>query len=110
MIGRTTFQKLRPKTTLCVDQAKHTSCLCEYCTNVALKLSVFKANNIDMGDEYDVTMTTLCAKESDWHNPSCIYMDCQNCGRDNLDNKLQSVANTAKIVKWKFWGRSDGKA
>ena len=46
MIGRTTFQKLRPKTTLCVDQAKHTSCLCEYCTNVALKLSVFKADHL----------------------------------------------------------------
>ena len=26
MIGRTTFKKLRPKTTLCIDQAKHTSC------------------------------------------------------------------------------------
>ena len=112
VIGRTTFQKLRPKTTLCVDQAKHTSCLCEYCTNVALKLSVFRANNIDLGDAYDVTMTTLYAKEGDWHNPSCIYRDCKNCGVDNLDNKLQGVADTAKIVKWKFWGKSvdDGKA
>ena len=112
MIGRTTFQKLRPKTTLCVDQAKHTSCLCEYCTNVALKLSVFRADNIDLGDAYDVTMTTLCAKEGDWHNPSCIYRDCKNCGVDNLDNKLQGVADSAKIVKWKFWGKSvdDGKA
>ena len=51
-IGRTTFQKVHPKTTVCVDQAKRTSRLCEYCTNVALKLSVFKANNIDMGDAY----------------------------------------------------------
>lgn len=99
-ISRSTFHKLRPKTVLTANKTQLRQCLCEYCTNIELKLNAFKSMDIpkQYKDVYDLQNDSLCKKVGKYHNINCIERECQECGSSKLRSKLHG--SDGKIQKY----------
>ena len=82
------FSKLRPKHVLKVNQTQLNQCLCEYCTNIELKLRSLNMyvqnhslNGLRVKDKYHCTRLTMCLKGSKAFNDlACIERRCTVCG------------------------------
>lgn len=104
-IGTTSFYRLRPKHVKLRSQAKYIGCLCEYCENINLKMSLI--NHTQPGtfrNLYDVSDSTMCSKpiDSEFHIPACIKRECGECGVNQLDHKLSAFDQT-RPLEWKRW-------
>ncbi|XP_071150146.1 uncharacterized protein [Mytilus edulis] len=99
-ISRSTFRKLRLKTVLTANKTQLRQCLCEYCTNIELKLNAFKGMDIpkQYKDVYDLQNDSLCKKVGKYHNINCIERECQECGISKLRSKLHG--SDGKIQKY----------
>lgn len=93
-----------------LEQCKRRSipgCLCEYCENVNLKLTVI--NRLQPGcvkDAYELISYTVCDKAVDmqFNQPACIKRTCIECGVDKLDSKLRPIVKEpTKEIAWKCW-------
>ncbi|XP_069137185.1 uncharacterized protein [Argopecten irradians] len=108
-VSLSTFQKLRPKQCLTVSKIKFNSCLCEYCANVELKLSVLKdaakQENlaITINDKYDLCSASMCTKTHTFNNLHCVRRKCDQCGVHMLKGKFAPLTEIHRQLKWKKW-------
>lgn len=106
-VSRATFYKHRPKHVRTMQAAKYSGCLCEYCENVNLKLTVI--NRLQPGcvkDAYELVSYTMCDRAVDmqFNKPACIKRTCNECGVDKLDSKLGPILkDPTKEIEWKCW-------
>jgi len=81
------FSKLRPKQVLKVNQTQLNQCLCEYCTNIELKLrslNMYAQNHnlkeLRVKDKYHCNRLTMCSKGIQaFNNLACIERSCTVC-------------------------------
>ncbi|KAK7106653.1 uncharacterized protein [Littorina saxatilis] len=91
-----------------MSQAKLRQCLCEYCTNVSLKLDTVKAVATQRR-EYQCVITNERAAvriiTCDPKQKSCCYSTCQQCSADLMDVYLQPLrdADQGDLMKWYRW-------
>ena len=118
-IGRAKFSSLRPKCVCLQNKAKLQQCLCEYCTNIDLKLKainqeVVKHKTNTIKNRYHLCDLTLCPKDGPYAPLKCIDRLCPNCGVKGIQKFLGSLLEKSaeKPVSWNFWGHKivgDGK-
>uniref|UniRef100_UPI00358FDA75 uncharacterized protein isoform X1 n=1 Tax=Myxine glutinosa TaxID=7769 RepID=UPI00358FDA75 len=109
-VCRAQFSKLRPKHVLPHTKAKLFQCLCEYCTNVDLKLSTIThtARTFRMKcsvlDRYNVLDKTLCDYDGLYPKIACIDRQCKKCGTQQLKKYLEPlITRCTKEVMWQKW-------
>lgn len=122
-IGMKKFYNLRPSHIKPVGTMKYRGCLCEYCTNIDLKVVAINkvAHRQKMCSKfqgvYDVARVSMCPKIGDakYNNPSCIRRQCKDCGSYLLSDHVQDILDTngEKPFAWKKWEKKsiihDGK-
>ena len=96
------FFRLRPKHIRTICKSPLNQCLCEYCTNVKLKLTAI--NSIlrpgkRMKDEYSALSETVC----DIKSKKCMYRECKDCGVMKMKDILEEVVNTDGPLYWYRW-------
>ena len=85
------------------------NCLCEYCTNVELKVEAI--NKVGRGkllkSRYDLLNKTMCQEGNyhPFHARDCIERRCENCGVENLKDKILKwfYTNGTKEIEWNRW-------
>ena len=109
----TSFMKYRPRHILCATSVHLTQCLCEYCANLDLIVTVLRAfcktNDIELSDEA-ITEASLCRKNRNkWHKRACLSRQCQKCGVEQilgpLREKIQQIEGQLHWQKWISVGR-----
>ena len=108
------FMKLRPDDVLL--QCRHTvsQCLCEYCTDIMLKLQTLNriaamCGRKDLGfkDKYALIAATVCPPDDGcrYAKPTCTHRTCKDCGVGQLREKLNPLieAHTGGTVTWRKW-------
>ena len=115
-ISESLFQRNRPSHAMTQQNNSMIQCLCEYCTNVSLKLSALnkamsslsKQDTIkDKGEHFE--MTLFSKPESDtYFSLGCIRRECKNCGLSRLEDHLYELFedSTANQISWKVWETS----
>ena len=96
-----------------MGKAKLVGCLCEYCTNLQLKLKVINTHQSAKQAEtipnlYSLCNITLCKDKkpsgSKYHHPSCMNRKCPDCGVRKLHNFLDPLEDTLDMeITWKRW-------
>ncbi|XP_063967818.1 uncharacterized protein LOC135157146 isoform X2 [Lytechinus pictus] len=107
-IGISSFKMLRPQHVKLMSTRKMAACLCEYCTNLELKLSVLnKINKAEpIKNMYELNKLTLCKRPTDvkYDAPKCYRRECSECGVQLLKNHLQPLeAMLEKTLEWTRW-------
>ena len=112
-IGLKKFFALRPKHIKPVGAIKFRGCLCEYCSNIELKVAALnKICNVHQLKSpfqgvYGVSRLTMCAKENNkkYNKRECIERKCTKCGVNNLDLHLENVIqkHESKEISWRMW-------
>lgn len=115
-ISFSNFAKHRPKNVKLMAQARLRQCLCEYCTNVELKITVLNNHAVKSGKpecrirhEREAVKLTLCNSST----KACHYRECQaGCGAIKLGQHLAALPQDEDIT-WHRWEtknvRSNGK-
>ena len=115
-ISESLFQGNRPSHAMTQQNNSMIQCLCEYCTNVSLKLSALnkamsslsKQDTIkDKGEHFE--MTLFSKPESDtYFSLGCVRRECKNCGLSRLEDHLCELFedSTANQISWKVWETS----
>ncbi|WAR17866.1 hypothetical protein MAR_032460 [Mya arenaria] len=95
------------------------SCLCEYCTNVDLKLKAlndslhkYKKQECKVADRYHAVNITLCDKEDrqQFQNKCCIDRECHECGKDKIVGHFAPLLSEHghEPVVYTVWERQQG--
>ena len=106
-VSFSSFAKCRPSNIRLMAQAKWRQCLCEYCTNVTLKLDTVKA----VATRYGLHQCTIANERAavglitcDAQKKDCCYGTCDQCCADQLDQHLQPLLqHHGDPVKWYRW-------
>ena len=101
------FAKCRPKNVRLMSQAKLRQCLCEYCTNITLKLDTLKSfatrhrqYGCIINNERDAVRIITC----DPKEKSCCYGFCDKCSVDDMDDHMfPLLTHQGDQVKWYRW-------
>jgi hypothetical protein len=98
------FAALRPKNVLTMSKTKLINCLCEYCTNIELKVPVLGQilKNSELKDKYAVSNATLCTY-ADIPSKACLDRLCQDCGPKLLVSKYPELLDNGNILSWGRW-------
>ena len=117
-MGFRKFSMLRPSNVLTQKHTKLTQCLCEYCTNIELKLKVVNQqiliqnlSNLRVADKYHAVNLTCCEKgEQYFHKKPCIIRNCKNCEVKGLSDHLGRLLekNGEEKVSWMKWKMIEG--
>ena len=103
------FVSLRPKQVHTMSRNTFNNCLCEYCTNIELKV---KAINFiigckgDLRNRYNASRKTLCPKEDrfTFYKRECVERNCSSCGTDdmiyNISDLLKKKCSKLEWSKW----------
>uniref|UniRef100_A0A8C4WX24 Uncharacterized protein n=1 Tax=Eptatretus burgeri TaxID=7764 RepID=A0A8C4WX24_EPTBU len=113
-VSLSTFQKLRPIDVLPLRQNKLNQCLCEYCTDILLKLqslnqvaSLYSDSECKIVDKYALLALTLCKKEegSTVFRLRCVDRICDECGVQLLDDRFVNLVQASgdREVTWRKW-------
>ena len=110
-ISFSAFWNMRPENVKPLSKKPIVSCLCEYCTNIELKIKVFnglarKANVDIIKDKYELNRILLCPKsEGKGHYArKCVERACQNCGVSKLEAKLLTLnCGGNENISWQVW-------
>ncbi|XP_033728817.1 uncharacterized protein LOC117317958 [Pecten maximus] len=107
------FVKCRPKNVKPVAHTKYNQCLCEYCTNVELKVNSLvrfcSSQHIEpfCKDKYEVSRLTLCQKENGFYKKQCIDRKCMECGVgaiEKLDTAVELIRQHGlSDITWQSW-------
>ena len=93
------FAKCRPVTVRLLNSATFNMCLCEYCTNVWLKVTALnKSHSLAIRGEVEAVKTTVCSLES----KVCTHRQCSKCGVDNFP-----ATDPDKQMSWHRWEMKD---
>ena len=113
-VSLSSFQKLSPEDVLLQRRTRLIQCLCEYCTDIMLKLKVLNqvasACNLPgckIVDKYELIANTVCPKENGDanFNLKCLDRNCDECGVKLLDNKYERLVatNGDRETGWLKW-------
>ena len=106
------FAKLRPSNVKTMGKNTFFTCLCEYCTNVEMKLTSLKSFSSTKRlthsvpeNKYEASRLTLCEKENNHYKVECLHRSCRNCGIQQLDNKFQPLTEQygEHMITWRMW-------
>ena len=111
-LGVTSFKKLKPVNVKKVSETSHKTCLCQACSNVALKAEVLK--NVITGKDIpmqimqskkDTANITMCQYTSDYPKPACLERTCPDCGPHKLTEYYKDVITGRENneIKWYRW-------
>ncbi|XP_072179230.1 uncharacterized protein [Diadema setosum] len=115
-LGFSKFSSLRPSHIKLRGAMKYRACLCEYCTNVQLKLDALKhialKNHLvsPFQDVHSFVDVTMCPKPTGMkhHNLECTNRKCKECGVKKIGDHpviKELVAKQTTPVNWKRWTR-----
>ncbi|XP_072030072.1 uncharacterized protein [Amphiura filiformis] len=90
---------------------KYRGCLCEYCTNIDLKLAAINqlAHRQQLPSRfqgvYSIAKVSMCPKEGDFNRRACIERKCKDCGTMKIQDHLQDIVEKQgdKPITWKKW-------
>ena len=113
-ISKSKFSSLRPGNVKTMAKNKFNQCLCEYCTNIELKLrslnkflDVKKKSEFKMNDRYAVSRESLCPKpgQSKHYTMKCLIRKCNDCGTKKVNDRLLPVTTESgqSQVQWFKW-------
>ncbi|XP_041372135.1 uncharacterized protein LOC121385498 [Gigantopelta aegis] len=103
------FAKCRPSNVRPMRQATLRQCLCEYCTNVELKLHTINKlairvdNNCRVRHVYHAVDIITCDRENGAWQKVCAYRECSTCSIDKLDDHLQPLLRHQGQLPWTKW-------
>jgi hypothetical protein len=106
VISFSKFASFRPKNVMTMSNNKFINCLCEYCTNLELKLQVLpkiienREGHEKPKDKYDLANETMCAYNLHPQKP-CLDRKCPQCGIDLLTQRFPELLGDGPIT----WGR-----
>ncbi|XP_072025409.1 uncharacterized protein [Amphiura filiformis] len=114
VVSRSLFQKLRPENVLLQHRNKLNQCLCEYCTDILLKLEslnraaqVYEMPDIKVKNKYELIGLSMCPKNDgdNYAKPDCINRSCPECGTEKLRNRFTPLiaAHGDSMVQWRKW-------
>lgn len=105
------FAKCRPAHIRTARQSRLRLCLCEYCTNVELKLRTVKStaarisNNSRIRHIYHAIDIITCGRQAggatSWKQ-ACVLQQCDECSVDQLDLHLQPLQHQS-LATWTKW-------
>ena len=111
-ISMSKFRALRPSNVKTIKDTQLNQCLCEYCTNIEMKLHSLNSflcrrhmNRLRIEDKYTLSRTTLCSKENEHYRKKCIDRQCENCGTQIIYDHLKEIKekwgdHTIKYSEW----------
>ncbi|XP_052073589.1 uncharacterized protein LOC127711546 isoform X2 [Mytilus californianus] len=103
------FSSLRPSNVKTMNKNTFNNCLCEYCTNIELKIKAISkvlGNRTVVKDRYDISRQTLCPKLDGMQfcQKKCIERECEQCGTGPLKTSLAKLLkNKCKSLEWHKW-------
>lgn len=105
------FARCRPANIRTARQSRLWLCLCEYCTNVELKLRIVNStaarinNNSRIRHIFHTIDIITCGRQAggatSWKQ-ACAVQQCDNCSVDQLDLHLQPLQHQG-LVTWTKW-------
>ena len=105
------FARCRPANTRTARQSRLRFCLCEYCTNVELKLRIVNSTaarisyNSRIRHVYHAIDIITCGRQAggatSWKQ-ACALQQCDVCSVDQLDRHLQPLQHQG-LVTWTKW-------
>ena len=114
-IGFTMFRKLHPVQVSRASETNRCSCLCEKCSNVALKVEAlkrFKSTHDDLkgveivSSKRQIVSNTLCKSEKPYADMKCINRQCSKCGTQKIQDKYRAFSQfNEETIKWHKWER-----
>lgn len=100
-ISLRTFYRMLPKNVLTSHKQKFQQCLCEYCTNIDLKIkqlnTVLEGNKIEGRDA--LSESSLCPVPT----LACSNRTCPNCGVDKVRTSILQLVDKSQSIKWEIW-------
>jgi len=111
-IAFSTFKKLKPRRVLPFTSHKFRECLCEYCVDVDLKLTVLNSHlskypHLKIQDHFEASRLTLCPKHDGQCKKVCLDRQCHDCGlsllEDHLTPALHDETLCYSLVTWWKW-------
>ena len=103
------FASCRPKHVCLQRQAILRQCLCEYCTNVELKLRAVNEvaaridNRCRIRHVYHVVDIITCGRSQGSWKKECAYGNCLQCSSQDLTNHLDPLTQHQAPVMWNKW-------
>ncbi|CAC5413756.1 unnamed protein product [Mytilus coruscus] len=103
------FSSLRPSNVKTMNKNAFNNCLCEYCTNIELKVKAIEkvvGNRSFVKNRYDISKETLCIKAnySQFYHKKCLERKCDKCGPAKFTKSLTDVLNKkSTTVEWHRW-------
>ena len=91
-VSKTKFRQMRPMDVQPSYRNKKRKYLCEYCTNIDLKLEALsryaashRLQDICVKDRYEMSRLTLCPKgQTGEHKKACLDRKCDECGTSTI--------------------------
>lgn len=104
------FRKLRPKHVLTANKTQLRQCLCEYCTNVEIKLKVLNTcqSVTKYKDAMAIVNDSLCSKgpKKEYNKLECIERKCEECGVKSLTEKIAHACKDHNTLNMGAMGKS----
>ncbi|XP_063446520.1 uncharacterized protein LOC134726055 [Mytilus trossulus] len=103
------FSSLRPCNVKTMNKNAFNNCLCEYCTNIELKVKAIEkvvGNRSIVRNRYDISKETLCSKalNSQFYHKKCLERRCDKCGPEKFTKSLTDVLNKkSTTLEWHRW-------
>ena len=113
-IGFTMFRKLRPVQVSWASETNRHSCLCEKCSNVALKVEALKRfksthhdlKGVEIVSKRQIVSNTLCKSEKPYADMKCIDRQCSKCGTQKIQDEYRAFSQfNEETIKWHKWER-----
>lgn len=103
------FASCRPKHIKPMSDARLQQCLCEYCTNVNLKLKVLNAiasrvdNACRVRHTYHAVDLVTCGRENGRWRKACAHRECQHCKDKTVHTHCRGLLRHQGPVTWFRW-------
>lgn len=102
------FAAQRPRSVKTMGSNLFNNCLCEYYTNVEMKVKAINQKNqkSPVLSRYHLSKLSLCKKpeKSKFHKRECVEGNCNECGIENLDTcTLLPLVSGKKLVERNSW-------
>ncbi|OWF36628.1 hypothetical protein KP79_PYT03062 [Mizuhopecten yessoensis] len=104
-----TLKRYRPKHCSTVNHNKCNACLCEYCTNIEMKISSLKSHSNQIPkDKSELSNITLCDNlNMSFGIMGCINRKCSKCGVKQLQDLFRNLPHHQ--VSWRKWENGEVK-
>ena len=103
------FAKCKPKHVHLRQDWRLRMCLCEYCTNVNLKLRSLNRvaakvqNSARIRHGYHAVDLLTCGRQNGIWRKECAYRECTKCKVNTLQHHTQSLSQHQSTLTWLKW-------